>query len=153
MKNSFSIKYSVIVWALLCLVFVLSLSGLIWNIFNLIYFLNAGVIKILTYAMLIVATATLFGLVLSVILFGKYTVKNGVLCMHMGIFKNKINIDEIAEITLFKKSNKLVVYSLDSKFIIVLISPNDYDSFVMAMREQNPKIIYSTRIDGEDTPL
>lgn len=152
MANSFKIKYSVVVWALLFVVAVASLLGFAWNVYNLVYFINAKPLKIITYSLLVLTTGALFVIVVGVIAFGKYTVKNGVLCMKLGFFTLKTPTEEVLEITLFKKSNKLVTYFSDSKYAVVLISPADYENFILALRNQNKKIIYNTRIDGEDTP-
>ena len=152
MANSFKIKYSAVIWALVVAVAVISLLGFMWNVYNLVYFINAKPLKIITYSLLVLATGALFAIVIGVIFFGKYTIKDGVLCMKLGFFKLKTPVNEIVEITLFKKSNKLVTYFSDSKYAVVLISPADYENFILALRSQNQQIVYSTRFDGEDTP-
>lgn len=152
MNNSFRLKYSAIVWVLLGVVVALCLAGFVLNVYNFIYFLAGNVVEAITFALLVLATGALLFIVISVILLGRYTVKDGVLCMHLGAFKTKTDINDITEITHFKKSNKLIVYFSDSKYTVVLISPNDYERFVLAVREHNKKIVFSTRIDGEDSP-
>ena len=152
MQQSFKFKNSTLVWVLLWVVVILSVVGLTWNVYNLIYFMNAGIIKVISYSLLVLATLTLTIIVFSVIFFGRYTIKNGEFATHMGIFKSKTPVDEVMQITLFKKSNKLVVYFLDGKYSVLLIAPEFYDAFVLAMREQNKKIIYDTQIEGEDLP-
>ena len=52
----------------------------------------------------------------------------------------------------FKKSDKLVIYFKDDSFTVIVISPEDYSDFVVALREVNPQIYYGVKIDGEDTP-
>ena len=139
-------------WALLILVAVFSLAGIAWNIYNLVYFLYAGALKIITYSLLICVTIALFILAVSVIFFGRYTVSDKELTMHLGLFRNKTNIDDIVQITHFKKSDKLVVYFLDAKFSVLLIAPSEYERLVLCLRAKKPSIIYDTKIDGEDTP-
>lgn len=153
MNNTFKFKYSALVWVLLACVLALSLVGLIWNAYNLIYFINSSVDKITSYSLIVLAIGALFVIALGVVFFGRYTVKNGVFCMHLGFFATKYSTDEITEIVHFKKSDKLVVYFSDQKYMVVMIANENYDNFVLALRNQNPKIAYNSMIDGEDTPI
>ena len=66
-------------------------------------------------------------------------------------FKAKYKIKDIVCISLFKKSNKLVVYFLEQSYTVIVIDENLYDDFVLSLRKVNQEIIYDTRIDGEDT--
>lgn len=152
MKDTFKFKYTPLVWALLILVAVFSVAGIAWNIYNLVYFLYAGALKIITYSLLICVTIALAVLAFSVIFFGRYTISDKELIMHLGLFKNKTNIDDVVQITHFKKSDKLVVYFADAKYSVLLIAPSEYEHFVLSLRAKKPSVIYDSRIDGEDTP-
>ena len=144
--------YSLTVWLLLALVAALSLIGLVWNIFNLAVTLKTGGFKTFSYSIIIALTAFLLVFALSVALYGKYVIKNGFVYSYFGFVRSKFEINEVTEITHFKKSDKLVVYFKDNSYTVIVISPEFYNDFVLSLREQNKAIIYSAKIDGEDTP-
>ncbi len=150
--KSFRFKYSSTVWVLLFLVLILAVAGVFWNVFNLIEYSWAGTFKIIVYTLLIIMTGALTVLVLSLMVYGKYVIKNDSLYTCFGIFKNKTPVNEIIQITHFKKSDKLVMYFKDGKYTVIVISPENYEQFVLAVREANPSVVYSAKIDGEDTP-
>ena len=62
------------------------------------------------------------------------------------------DINDVVQITHFKKSDKLVLYFKDAKYTVVIISPEKYEDFIFALREENRQIIYDSRTDGEDEP-
>ena len=150
--KSFRFKYSLTVWVLLGVVLALSLIGLAWNVFNLTEYLCAGAFKITVYALIIAITSLLTVFVISMLVYAKYVIKGGYLITRFGLISNKELIENVVQITHFKKSNKLVVYFKDDKYTVIVINENEYESFILAMREVNKKIIYDTKIDGEDTP-
>ena len=151
MKN-FKFKYSLTVWILLGVVLALSLVGLAWNVFNLTEYLWAGAFKITVYALIIALTALLATFTISMMVYGKYVIKNGYIITRFGLVFSRELIENVVQITHFKKSNKLVVYFKDDKYTVIIINESEYENFILAMREVNKKIIYDTKIDGEDTP-
>ena len=153
MKNVFKFHYSALLWVMLTAVIALALTGLVWNTYNLIYFINAGIDKIISYSLIVLATGALGVIAFSVAFFGRYVIKNDVLVTCFGVFSSKTQLTEITEVVHFKKSNKLVVYFADQKFSVVLIAPEKYDHFVIALRDKNPKIRFNALIDGQDTPV
>ena len=153
MKNVFKFHYSSVLWVMLILVITLALTGLVWNAYNLIYFINSGIDKIISYSLIVLATGALGVIAFSVAFFGRYVIKDGLLVTYFGVFSSKVDVNEITEVVHFKKSNKLVVYFADQKFSVVLIAPEKYDDFVIALRDKNPKIRFNALIDGEDTPV
>lgn len=152
MNDCFKLKMPAFLRVLLVLVVLLAEVGFLWNIYNLIYFVGVGGFKIVTYALLVVLTGSLSAIAVSIACRCHYTVKNKMVCLHFGVFKIKTYLDDVSEITHFKKSDKLVMYFSDAKFAVVMIDKKDYDVFVLAVREQNPKIVYDVRIEGEDLP-
>ncbi|MBO7344774.1 MAG: PH domain-containing protein [Clostridia bacterium] len=150
--KSFKFKYSTAVWVLLFLVLILSAVGICWNVFNLITFFNESTFKAVSYSLIILLTAFMLVFVLSVIFYGKYAIKDGFLVQYFGFLKTKTPISEIVEITHFKKSDKLVVYFADQKYTVIVISPEFYEQFILAIRKVNPKIGYDVKIEGEDVP-
>ena len=44
------------------------------------------------------------------------------------------------------------MYFIDQKFSVAVIHKKDYDNFVLALRKENPNILYDNCIEGEDLP-
>ena len=151
--KKFSFKYPAIAWVLLILVMLLSLGGAAWNVFNVIEFWGGNVVKLVGYFVVIALALSLTLVALSIMVYGNYTVKDNRLICNMGFLRTAYNIEEITQIIHFKKSDKLVVYFINNKYTVIVISPEEYEKFILVVREINPKIIYNTAIDGEDTPV
>ncbi len=149
--KKFRFKYAPSVWILLSIVLLLSVAGLIWNIFNFVEFLSLShTFKVFSSAIISLVCLFLTVFVLSVIFYGNYLIKGDFLFNNFGFFKSKLKIEDIVCISLFKKSNKLVAYFSDQTYTVIVIDENLYDVFVVSLRNVNTKIIYDTRIDGED---
>lgn len=150
--KKFRFKYAPSVWILLSLVLLLSVAGLIWNVYNLLEFLSlSNGFKVVSSIIISAICLFLTIFVLSVLLYGNYVIKGDYLYTYFGFFKAKYKIEDILCISLFKKSNKLVVYFSEQTYTVIVIEENLYDEFVLSLRKVNQKIIYDTRIDGEDT--
>ncbi len=150
--NGFRFRYSKSVWVLLIIALLLSALGVGWNVLNLVTFLNEGVLKVVAYSLIILLTTLLFVFVVSVMVYGRYVVKDGNLIQYFGLLANKTPLSDIQSIIHFKKSDKLVVYFKDAKYTVIVIAPAEYDDFINCLRKNNPSIAYDTRIDGEDLP-
>ena len=150
--KSFRFKYTVLIWVLLTAILCLSLAGVGWNIFNVIEFSRLNAVKTTTYSIILVFSALLCIVVIGVMVYGKYVIKDGKLYTCFGFIRTKIEVEKITAVIHFKKSDKLVIYFNQNKYAVVVISPSEYDNFISTLREVNPKIAFDNRIDGEDTP-
>ena len=150
--KSFRFKYTVLIWVLLTAILWLSLAGVGWNIFNVIEFSRLNAVKTTTYSIILVFSALLCIVVIGVMVYGKYVIKDGKLYTCFGFIRTKIEVEKITAVINFKKSDKLVIYFNQNKYAVVVISPSEYDNFISTLREVNPKIAFDNRIDGEDTP-
>ena len=150
--KKFRFCYSATVWLLLNLVAILSLIGIAWNIFNLSLALKIGGFKVISYSIIIALSTALFIFVLSIMFYGRYVIKNERVYSYFGFVYSSVKIKDITEITHFKKSDKLVAYFQNGEYTVIVISPQFYSEFVLSLRQENKSIIYSAKIDGEETP-
>ena len=148
--KKFRFQYSPIVWILVSIIFVMCLLGFIWNIFNLTEYNPLNTFRLVSYILLAVITFGLTIFSISLLVYGRYVIKNGQLYTYFGFVRSKINIEDIFCITHFKKSDKLVIYLKEQSYSVIVISKDNYNNFVLALREQNKEILYDTKIDGED---
>lgn len=148
----FKFRYSVAVWVLLALVLLLSIISFCWNVYNVIHFKGDQTFKLISYYVIALITIFLSIFVVSIMAYGKYVVKKGFLYTYFGFIKSKTDINDIVGITHFKKSNKLVMYFKSHEYTVIVISPEEYERFILSVREVNPSIVFDAQIDGEDTP-
>ena len=148
--KKFRFKYSPLVWVLIGLVIVIFALGFIWNVFNLAKGNLSNTFNIVSYSFLSLITLILTVFAISLLVYGKYVIKRGYLYTYFGFIRSKIEIKDIVCITLFRKSNKLVIYLKDQCYSVIVISPDCYNDFVLSLREQNKEIYYDTKIEGED---
>ncbi len=153
-SKSFRFKFNKLTWVLLALVLVICLAGVGYNVYSLINALKRVyyVQKIIITSIILALNVFLVAFVVSVIVFSKYVIKDGCVYNYLGFVRGKSRIDEIIQITHFKKSDKLVVYFNDQRYTVVVISPTEYDEFISIIREINPKVYYTSQIDGEEQP-
>jgi hypothetical protein len=143
--KQFRFKYSPLVLVLIGLVLVISLLGLGFNIFNIIVTKEQG-FKLISYYIIVVLTAFILILAISIAIYGKYKIKNGYLYSYFGFILSKIKVEDIAEIVHFKDSDKLVLYTKDNAYTIIVIDPKYYNDFVLSIREENSKIKFDIKI-------
>lgn len=150
--KKFRFNYSALIWTLIALVVLLSAGGLCFNVINVISYWGQSSFKTIVYVLIVILNAALTALALSVMLMSKYVIKDGKLHSYFGFIRTQVKIDDIVQITHFKKSDKLVIYYKDAKYTVILLSPKLYESFILSLREENRKILYDARTDGENTP-
>lgn len=150
--KKFTFKYTPTVWVLLSVVLGLTLAGIGFNVFNLVNYIPSGTTNTVIYSVIIALVSVLMIIDISFMVGGRYLVKDKVLFVCFGFFKSKISLDDVRAVVLFKKSNKLVLYYGQDKYTVIMIADTLYDDFVSAVRKENKKILFSTEIDGEDTP-
>lgn len=148
--KKFKFKFSTFVWVLLSVVLTVCLAGLALNVYNLTEYTFNHAFKFVSFALYTAITLFLTALVLSVMLFSNYVLKNDCLYVRFGFFRSKTKASDIVGITHFKKSDKLVVYFKHQAFSVIVISRDKYDEFVLSLRELNKSITFNNQIDGED---
>ena len=150
--KSFKFKFNTVTWVLLAVVLALSIAGLAWNIFSATQFAPINKGKMISSIIMCVLCGFLGFLSASVMTGGKYVVTDKAIISYMGIIKSTFDINDVTEITHFKKSDKLVVYFKPDRYVVIVIAPTQYDLFIKTVRQVNPAITFDSQIDGEDTP-
>ena len=149
--KKYRFRYGKIVYLLLALVVAAAFAGGIWNVYNFVVYLS-DVFKAVTYMVIALLTLFLAILGLSIMVYGRYVISGEYLYTCFGFIKTKTKISEVTEIVHFKKSDKLVAYNKKGEYLVIVISPAEYEDFILNMREINREIVYESKIDGEDTP-
>ncbi len=151
-KVKFNFKYAPTVILLLCIVIAISIVGLVWNFYN-IFGKNSSpsndVNEVFKYLVLVVNLLILV-FSLSVLSCGRYVIDDNCVICRFGLIYSKYKKDEILSITHFKKSDKLVMYFKDEKFTVIVISPENYNAFIKAIKTINPSVVFSDEQEGNN---
>lgn len=150
--KKYPFRYAGAILVLLIIVVLLSVGGLVFNVFSLITFIRADTGKAFSYSVMVAVNLALTVFSVALLFNGKYVFKNGYLRCVFGLIPVRIKVAQITEIAHFKKSDKLVIYYGEDKYGVIVISPDRYDEFIEELRGINPSVRYESRIDGEDTP-
>ncbi len=94
------------------------------------------------YILLSIASLFLFVISLGIIVFSKYTVKNGKIIVRLGVLVDYIKTDGIVALIHFIDLKKLAICLPDDKYVFAVIKPEDIQAFVQAVKEQNPRVLY-----------
>ncbi len=148
--KSFKFKYAPLVWILLIAVILLTAAGTAYSVFSAVDAIKVQSNKIFSSIIIAIVNLALLVFASSVAIFGKYTIKTGVLYSFFGFIRTKTQISEVVQITHFKKTDKLVLYFKDAKYTVIVISPTDYDAFIESLRQENSNIIFNATVDGEN---
>ena len=148
--KKFKFNYSTPLFILLFFAVLLTLAGIVFNVNNIIEYRKFSLVKTIIYSITLAVNLGLFILIVSIVFNGCYKIKNNVLYACFGLIRTKMPIDSIISITLYKKTQKLVVFFSSAEFSVIIISPKFYDQFIATLKEINPTIIYEQNsIDGE----
>ena len=141
-KTKFRFRYSPLIWVLLVIVTLMLAFGTAKNFYDFLQ--NRFVDGMRAGFSLAIAAAcfVLLCITLSVAIFGKYVVADGILTVRLGILSVKTDISEIAQVSHFRKQDKLVVYFKNEKYSVIVIKPEEYSDFFDALKAQNPLISF-----------
>lgn len=144
--QSFKFKFPLSVLILALVVCAISLAGAVLNIINLInninnlnslFFQKASNIVFMVICLAIAVCAFL------VLVNSKYQIKNGYLVLRLGIFGSKTDINNITAIANFNKDKKLVVYTNNGAYSVIVISESLYGDFIAEIKKINTQISVS----------
>ena len=82
---------------------------------------------------------------IGVYFFSFYTVDENYVTVRYGIFYEKIATSSITAVTVFKKTDALVIYYGNNKYQVILTSTDNYDNFVNTLIEINPDVAYDIK--------
>ena len=141
--KKFTFKYTKILWVLTILLLIILLSGVAFNIYNLVKFWHLGIQNNISQILLALVNLTLLVFCLSLIFMRNYTITSEHLLTRFGILKFKVPLKDITEVIIYEKQKKLVVYFADTKYTVIIIDEKEYDNFADALKENNPLIYIS----------
>ena len=136
---------------LLCVLLLLALTagGFAWNLINALSLNGLEISRLISCIFVCVVSAVLFLLGIGVLFFSRYVVGNGKFVSRFCFFRTEVKADSILQVTHFKKSDKLVVYFTDKKYVCVVIDPKQYEAFCAAVKAENPSAVINDRTDGD----
>lgn len=79
-----------------------------------------------------------------------YSIENKNFVARWGFFANKIPLNDITGVTLFKLTNKLVIYYSGDNFFVINAKRTDYENVINALKNANNKIVYIENSENGD---
>lgn len=134
-------KHSLVVKILLCLVLALLLVALTFNIYSAITFIHCNTIKAVVHLIISALIVCLIVLNISVMFFSCYKTKGDNLILQFGFLRFKKNINDILSLVSYIKDDKLVAYTENDCFSIIIFS-EQFNYFVTTLTKINPNISY-----------
>ena len=146
----FLFKYTSLVWALLGVVVAISIAGVVYSVINFINGIGGDGVKIASSVIIALVNLFLLAFSISVLVYGRYVIKNGTLYTYFGFIRTKSPISSISKLSHYKSSDKLVAYFSDAKYTVIVISPKDYPTFIGAIKQENPSVYYEIVSSSEE---
>ncbi len=142
-KNDFKYRYTTSVKILLFAVLITASVGIVWNAYNVYsFFSRQETLNGAIFCLVFLLNLLLLIIDVSMLTCGKYVVRGRTIRCCFGIIISKYSVDDAMQFVLFKKTDKLVLYFKDATYTVIVISPEEYDAFISAVREINPSILY-----------
>ena len=128
----------------LALVFIIlgMVSGLACVVLNVIRFVRLLQATTATSSDYMSASVSAVIGVIAVVLNSYYSVENRDFVARWGFFANKIPLKDITGITLFRLTDKLVIYYSTDNFFVINAKRTDYENVIAALMAANSKIVY-----------
>lgn len=147
--KKYKLAHKPFIYILLIVGFILAVIGLIWNIFNIVSYININKSKTLSYIIICLLNLIIAAFIFSITFFSSYYIKNDYLCCAFGFYVVKEKIANIEEVINFTNKNKLAVYFKDGRYSVIIISPSEYDEFIANLLKSNKNICYSIEVKGK----
>lgn len=151
-NNKFKFQYTRTVKTLIFLVVILSVLGLVWNIYNFITTPSNSLelVNVIFRYVILAVNLLLLCFMLSIIFFSYYEVNDKGVIVKFGLFTTKYAKDEIVSITLFTKTNKLVTYFSTNEYTVIVIKEEEYGRFCALVKGVNPNVFVDKKSHDEN---
>ena len=137
--RKFKYKKSVLITVVIGLLTACALAGIIMNIISIVNDGNSF-LRVLSYSIILAISVFMLVASLLMLLTAHYKITDTYMITSYGIIKERLPINLINSVSIFKTSDNLVVYYNENKYQVVLISADEFDEFIVALRNANPNI-------------
>lgn len=137
--KKFKYKKSLLITVVISLLTACALAGIIMNIISIVNDGNSF-LRVLSYSIILAISVFMLVASLLMLLTAHYKITDTYMITSYGIIKERLPINLINSVSIFKTSDNLVVYYNENKYQVVLISADEFDEFIVALRNANPNI-------------
>ncbi len=137
--SKFKYKKSVLITVVISLLSACAIAGIVTNIINIVQDVNNW-LKVLSYSIILAISVFMLIASLLMLLTAHYKITDTHLVVSYGVITERVAIQSIKSISIFKSSDNLVVYYNENKYQVILISPDTFDDFIVALRNVNENI-------------
>ena len=142
--SKFKYKKSALITVAVLLLIGFAITGSVLNIVKIVQS-TGDALKVLGYCIALAICLLTLVCAMGVMFFSSYTVNSDYVTVRYGIFYEKIKAAAITGVTVFKKTDALVIYYGNNKYQVILTDVENYDNFINALLEVNPDVAYDVR--------
>jgi hypothetical protein len=142
--SKFNYKKSALITVAVLLLIGFAIAGSVLNIIKIVQS-TGDALKALGYCIALAICLLTLVCAMGVMFFSSYTVNSDYVTIRYGIFYEKIKLAAITGVTVFKKTDALVIYYGNNKYQVILTDVENYDNFINALLEANPDVAYDVR--------
>lgn len=142
--SKFKYKKSILITVAVAILMALAVAGCVLNIINIVKSVGET-LQIIGYIVALAICLFTLACAIGVFFFSFYTVSEDAVTIRYGIFYEKIVFSSITAVTVFKRTDALVMYYGNNKYQVILTDTENYDNFVKSLLEINPDIAYDVK--------
>ena len=142
--SKFKYKKSALITVAVLLLIGFAITGSVLNIVKIVQS-TGDALKVLGYCIALAICLLTLVCAMGVMFFSSYTVNSDYVTVRYGIFYEKIKLAAITGVTVFKKTDALVIYYGNNKYQVILTDVENYDNFINALLEVNPDVAYDVK--------
>ena len=150
--EKFKFKYATYHYILLVAGLLLSVGCIVYNVVNLLTAINKDLVtayKIITFSVVVIVSVASIVIFVSMLISSCYVLDDKGVSIKFGVIKTFIEYKKIKQVVLFASNNKLTIFLSDETFDNIVIDRNEYQAFVKALLDKNPKIVYLDNYEDE----
>ncbi len=142
--SKFKYKKSILITVAVAILMAFAVAGCVLNIINIVKSVGET-LQVIGYIIALAICLFTLACAVGVFFFSFYTVSEDAVTVRYGIFYEKIAFSSITAVTVFKKTDALVMYYGNNKYQVILTASENYDNFVNSLIEINPDIAYDIK--------
>ncbi len=144
--QKFKYKFTSLIIVLICLLIVLALACMGFNIYRLITALLGNfeitLMNWISYGLLVILPIVAIVLSISALVSSFYEITNTQVILKWGLMKNTIELKDIKSVKLRGNERKLELIFYDDAYFIVQTNEEWFESFVDVLKEKRPQITF-----------
>ncbi len=140
MKTKFSFAFSPLLWLIISLALLITLSGTALNIYYLIILSPDKIV--ITHTISGALCLLLSVLILSIVTHSRYVIYKNQFLLRFGFIKIKYDLKKAVNLVYNIKQNFLFIYFNNGSYARIIINNEKFIAFCERLKQENPNLIF-----------